>query len=444
MNRSSFGAFISPNPGNLVWNWNLANTTVTGTHNPFASLATYTLTVTSATDVAGNPLGSGPVPNPWSWTTADIISPRVTNADPADGSSDIPLDKDVVITFSEPIDTSTFRFSSAPEPGGWDWTWSNGNTTATGTHNNFSSLSPYELRVLFANDTAGNPLEPGSVPNPWTITTIEITGTISGLVVDENGEVIVGATVTLRNSTGHEVTNTISNATGAFRFENVKAGNDYNVTIEKINYKIATRVFDLTSGEDEDLGTLILNTNGKISGTVRKPDGEAMEGATVNLLDKNNNLLDTRKTGSDGTFEFEGLEYGEYKVEVTASGFKLWKSEKIAIDKNDLVETVDNVELSPLDQPIAGGFLSDYWWILLPILAVIIVLIVLALLIRRRRRHAPIPSQPPPGPGEAPLPPPPPPGAPAPSVPGTPPVPPPEPWEPPSPPPPDPPPPPPP
>jgi hypothetical protein len=160
MNRSSLIAVLSPDPGNLVWNWNPGNTTATGTHNPFASSTNYTLNVTSATDVAGNPLGIGPVPNPWSWRTADIISPWITNTNPMNDSFDVSVDQDVVITFSEPMNRSSLIAVLSPDPGNLVWNWNPGNTTATGTHNPFASSTNYTLNVTSATDAAGNqPME---------------------------------------------------------------------------------------------------------------------------------------------------------------------------------------------------------------------------------------------------------------------------------------------
>ena len=99
-------------------------------------------------------------------------SPYIVSTYPADGETDIPLDADIIVNFNKPIDVLTFSWSFVPDPGGWMYAWSNGNQTVTLSH-----ITPYvecfvpTVIVMNADDTDGNPLVPGPVPNPWQFET---------------------------------------------------------------------------------------------------------------------------------------------------------------------------------------------------------------------------------------------------------------------------------
>jgi parallel beta-helix repeat protein len=173
MYQTSFSFVIAPDPGGWIWTWNATGDTATGQHNDFLESTTYTFTVTFAEDLAGNVLTSGPVPNPWNWTTTiDGIPPTITATTPVDDESGVPIDQDVVIIFSEPMDTATFTYTIVPDPGGWTWTWSMGDTVVTGSHLDFDMGTDYAFNVTKVYDVIGNPLAPGPVPNPWNWTTM--------------------------------------------------------------------------------------------------------------------------------------------------------------------------------------------------------------------------------------------------------------------------------
>jgi hypothetical protein len=72
INTGTFAYSSNPNPGGWSAAWStvtFTNDRVTLTHTSFAAGTTYTLTVSAASDLAGNTLTSGPVPNPWSFAT---------------------------------------------------------------------------------------------------------------------------------------------------------------------------------------------------------------------------------------------------------------------------------------------------------------------------------------------------------------------------------------
>src|SRR5438067_9322513 len=62
---------------------------------------------------------------------------------------------------------------------------------------------------------------------------------ISGMVRDPSGAAIAGARVTLTGAEGKRVSDTITDNSGAFRFDNVAAG-DYQVDVQQQGFREST------------------------------------------------------------------------------------------------------------------------------------------------------------------------------------------------------------
>jgi len=161
----------------------------TATFTPTSALLAntlYTATVTTgAKDLAGNTLGAGLVPNPWTFTTApapDTTKPTIISTNPANGAGNVAVNATVNATFSKPMDpltitTATFQLNG---PGGASVTgtvkYDAINNIATFTPaSNLAANTTYSATVTNgAADLAGNPLAPGVAPNPWSFTTAAV------------------------------------------------------------------------------------------------------------------------------------------------------------------------------------------------------------------------------------------------------------------------------
>ncbi|MCP4536640.1 MAG: Ig-like domain-containing protein, partial [Chloroflexi bacterium] len=168
----TFSYFVSPNPGGWVENWDSTNNVVALTHNAFMTSTRYTVTVTAADDLAGNPLDRAPVT--WSFTTfaPDTVAPELLGTVPSNDASEVTVDANIVITFSEAINTGTFSYSVSPDPGGWTASWNVMTDVVTLTHNTFMTSTRYTITVTAADDLAGNPLD--GAPVTWFFTTAAI------------------------------------------------------------------------------------------------------------------------------------------------------------------------------------------------------------------------------------------------------------------------------
>jgi len=83
-------------------------------------------------------------------------------------------------------------------------------------------------------------------------------------------------------------------------------------------------------------------TTGSITGTVTDPNGAVVPGAAVKATNTATNQSRESTTGGDGTFAFQALPPGRYKVEVTANGFRPFE---VNADVNITQTTVANASL---------------------------------------------------------------------------------------------------
>jgi hypothetical protein len=158
MNTSSVSFFCDPDPKGWQITWSNGDSIVTYSHNDFDSETTYTFEILSGRDLAGNFLIAGSVPNPWTFTTVDNISPTIESIVPVQGTKEVPLDGAVVITFSESMDPDSIEFSCDPDPDGWVRSWNEDNTQLTLTHNDYSEVTTYVFEITQGTDVSGNPL----------------------------------------------------------------------------------------------------------------------------------------------------------------------------------------------------------------------------------------------------------------------------------------------
>jgi len=228
-------------------------------------------------------------------------------------------------------------------------------------------------------------------------------GDIVGDVVDTNDDPIEDATVELYDPGGTKIGTYTTDATGEFEFIDVDVDTDYYLEVSANGYEDKTKDnVNVTIGSETDVGEIVLETNATISGKVVDEDDNPIEGATVKLYDADGKLVDNIKTDSNGEFEFTGLDYGKYSLQVNAPGFDSHTTDEFTIDNNNLDKTVPDVVLASTG-PGPGG-IEDWLWILLIIVIVVIAVLVIALLLARRRRK-PV-AMPPPYPGAEPYAPP--------------------------------------
>jgi hypothetical protein len=136
--------------------------------------------VISANDLEGNPLQLGPYPNPFGfWTMSDPNWPWIESTDPAHSETFVQTDRDIVVVFSETMDTATVTWDvqdlTGPSPIVFTPTWSQTNfpdDTLTLSHATLFDECDTYFVLITGQDPDGNPLQNGPVPNPWSFDTI--------------------------------------------------------------------------------------------------------------------------------------------------------------------------------------------------------------------------------------------------------------------------------
>ena len=167
------GVVTSDLPG-VAWAWDGTGMWLNGTYNALTESTIYNVDLSTGgfQDTSANALIVGGYG--WTFTFTSIgVNPVIVTTTPIDGAVGVLLNADIVITFSEEIDTVTFTYTIAPNPGGWVVSW-NGptNDQVTLSHTDFSEFMAYTFTVTVADDIYGNSLVAGAVPNPWTFETI--------------------------------------------------------------------------------------------------------------------------------------------------------------------------------------------------------------------------------------------------------------------------------
>jgi hypothetical protein len=188
MDRASLSVQVTPNfPMAPIWG--ALDMYLNLSHAPFAEDTTYTITI-HACDLFAQCLVPGPVPNPWSFTTTST-NPKIMLTDPANNAVDVPLVKTIVVDFNKPMNTGSVNAIVNPSGITFSNSWSNGDRRLSMVHSvQLQACTLYTITIT-GQDTVGNSLVPGPVPNPWSFTTTCLPAAPPGLQVARSGNDIV-------------------------------------------------------------------------------------------------------------------------------------------------------------------------------------------------------------------------------------------------------------
>ena len=162
----------------LAPQWNARRDTLTLTHGQeFADLGSYTLTISALRDTAGYDMAL--LPDSATFRATDTVRPRIKSTTPANGATGIPLNAKLYVKFTKRVTRASFQFAFSDTSIHFTNGWFSGDTLVMLSHTkSFDSLKVYSLTVAAVQDTFGNGLADGLVPNPFSFTTL-ITG-VSG------------------------------------------------------------------------------------------------------------------------------------------------------------------------------------------------------------------------------------------------------------------------
>jgi RNA polymerase subunit RPABC4/transcription elongation factor Spt4 len=395
MNPSTLNITSTPDPGGWNWVWSAGNTVATGSHDTFLLSTTYVFEVNAANDTFGNPLAASPM-NTWYWeTTSDPISPKITGTSPLNSETEVQVDSDVVITFSETIDRDTFDFVVAPDPGSWTRDWQLGDTVVVLSHEDFDYKTVYALHVTAAFDLIGNALVPSqTAENPWYWTTEDApitTGTITGRILNESSTILVGAVVQLIDNSGAAVSVVLTNATGHFTFQDVPFG-EYNISASFEDYSTndTANATISSSVQSHDVGDIVLTPSvlrlGKVTGMVTDSEGRRIRNANITLIRFDGEPAGWATTDSFGNYTIDNVTFGIYRLRISHNDYEMFTSGYFTLDQdNPNFNTM--TALSTEEQIADEGLIPEWlWWIILLILIIVIIGLAAALGVSRRRK----------------------------------------------------------
>jgi hypothetical protein len=97
------------------------------------------------------------------------------------------------------------------------------------------------------------------------------------------------------------------------------------------------------------------SATGKISGQVLDAASKPVDGATVTLLSaKDSSLIKTELASTDGSFLFEKIKDGDYKIQVTTVGFKNYRSGAFSINPQNPAVTLAPIPLQQSGTELKG------------------------------------------------------------------------------------------
>lgn len=168
---------------------------------------------------------------------------------------------------------------------------------------------------------------------------LSASGKITGTVKKSNGNGLVGATVTADDGFGHTYTTTTS-ASGAYTLSSLVPSEDYTVTATK-TYYVTKKQYNIkvTAGGTKSGVNFTLPRARSLSGTVKiKSNNRALEGAVVSLYKRDKTRSDwadySFTTKSDGSFSFQNVTPGKYRLKITKAGYVTYINEMVNIKAN--------------------------------------------------------------------------------------------------------------
>lgn len=185
-------------------------------------------------------------------------------------------------------------------------------------------------------------------------------GTITGVVIDDTGVPVIGATVTVSG-----IEETVSTGTdGKYTVENVSI-ETHAVTFFKVGYQKISLTVTESKFDGNKIATtqvIMINASSKISGTVLdgKNGGKPLAGVIVSL-----GADESVVTGSDGKYLLENLVTGDYTITFTKTDYP---SLTKIVSKDSFVDGVVTLDFTMggkellRDLTLSDLLLADKWY----------------------------------------------------------------------------------
>lgn len=224
-----------------------------------------------------------------------------------------------------------------------------------------ADVPDYEPVVITFDGAGANPLPfvAREDRDLGAIVTDVLRGSVEGVVVSTAGVDAppAGLAVTLRSG-NTPIAGSVDTDTGEFSYTDLLPG-AYTLTIEAPNHLTQVIPLNIQAGGDEDLDEINLvfalnAVNGEVLlrvGSTLLPLAD-MAGTNVALLDGDGDVVDSQTTGSGGSYSFNDLEDGTYRIRAGRAGYADALSASFTLDEGQ-VRTVPQMTLDATNRTIA-------------------------------------------------------------------------------------------
>ncbi len=195
-------------------------------------------------------------------------------------------------------------------------------------------------------------------------TPIITTNGISGVVKDQSGVLISGATVKLFDTSFNPITHTTTNENGAYLFQGISNAH-YHVYAVKDGYTLSNKGDLNYTGSDIVLNDLIINedttfTKGNIYGYVLDESGVGINNSIVKLFDTHNNLISETISAEDGEYILPKINAGNYTLTASAINYAPEQPINIeVIDSNNLRQNLNLIKLIENKKGTINGYVYN-------------------------------------------------------------------------------------
>jgi len=300
--------------------------------------------------------------------TVDTTIPEVLSYGPT-GSYLDPNDMKINATFSETMDVRDLRFLVSGGVSGIV-TW-RGREAVFGPDETLAYGTTYQVRID-GSDMAGNRLETLT----WSFTT-DNRGTIRGQVLDPTNAPIIDAIISVDTTEEYR-----TDMDGAFSLL-VESG-EHSITIDAPGFISNHRTFDISPGEEIDLGQLKLDIRvdmGILKGRVVDEKDKPLFAVIVTL-----DTGDTVTTDENGSFTFD-VPVGSYRISFNRDRY--FRTTATATVNMNSITDIGDVKMTPTDpqqEDRDGGM--DLWQFQIMIFIVILIIGIAIIAVTRKRSRS--------------------------------------------------------
>ena len=94
-------------------------------------------------------------------------------------------------------------------------------------------------------------------------------------------------------------------------------------------------------------------TTSTFLGTVTDPGGGVIVGANVTLINQETGVATSKTTGADGSFQFDFLRIGTYRLKISAAGFKSLQTGNIDLAAGSNLRRAFTLELGAVNETVS-------------------------------------------------------------------------------------------